>query len=162
MLTKWFQSSSSMAVTLVGTVPQGSMTNVLVPGYSLVGSMVPASGDFVLNSITGGFFGNTVNQNGPGSGYQTGGNFGPANGDLVFFYDSAGSTGFSGPGCTVDWSFGSWSGGNGAGSGNPETVNNGGPSQGFFYVNAGHDLAPAAGGNPAGTELWVENFSVNP
>jgi hypothetical protein len=161
---------ASMTATFVGTVPQGSLTNIIVPGYSLIASIVPASGDFVANSITGGFFGSTVNSAGPGAGYQAGGNLAPANGDVVEFYDTAVSggsdLGFSGPGCSVSWAFGSWSGGLGGGSGNPATVNNGGVSQGFFYVNAGKDKAPAQTINgfaaPAGTELWVENFSVNP
>jgi hypothetical protein len=160
---------ANMTATFVGTVPSGSLTNILVPGYNLVGSAVPVSGDFVLNSISGPFFGNVVNAGGPGAGYQPNGNMGPANGDTVLFFDPTVSGGhqltYAGPGATVGWDFGSWSGGNGAGSGNPETLPNGGVSQGFFYLNSGKDKAAAQTINgfsaPAGTELWVETFSVN-
>jgi hypothetical protein len=37
--------------TFVGTVPTGSVTNVLSPGFNLIGSIVPASGDLVTNPI---------------------------------------------------------------------------------------------------------------
>jgi hypothetical protein len=158
---------ASMTATFVGTVPQGSLTNILVPGYNLVGSIVPASGDLVANSITAGFFASTVNSGGPGAGYQTGGNLAPANGDTILFFDPvvSGSSqlGYGGPGDTVAWVFGSWSGGSGGGNGNPDSSS---VSQGFFYKNAGKDDASATIINgfhaPAGTELWVENFSVNP
>jgi hypothetical protein len=158
---------ANMTATFVGTVPQGSLTNVLVPGYNLVGSMVPASGDLVLNSITGGFMNNTVNQAGVSAGYQVNGNLGPANGDSILFFDptvvGGHQNGYGGTGDTVAWFFGSWSGGNGAGSGNPVS---GAVSQGFFYHNAGKDDATAQSINgfaaPAGTEIWVENFSINP
>jgi hypothetical protein len=158
---------ASMSATFVGTVPQGSLTNVIVPGYNLIGSIVPVSGDLVLNSISGGFLGNTVNSAGPGAGYQAGGNLGPANGDTILFFDpvASGSSqlGYSGPGDTIGWAFGSWSGGSGGGSGNPDSS---AVSQGFFYHNVGADKAPAQTINgfsaPAGTEVWVENFSVNP
>jgi len=45
-------SGSNMTATFVGTVPSGSQTNALIPGYNLVGSIVPATGDIVTNSIT--------------------------------------------------------------------------------------------------------------
>jgi len=44
--------STNYTVTLVGTVPQGSLTNVLVTGLNLVGSPVPTAGDLVTNGIT--------------------------------------------------------------------------------------------------------------
>jgi len=44
-------TSSNMFATFVGTVPTGSLTNTLSPGYNLVGSIVPATGDIVTNSI---------------------------------------------------------------------------------------------------------------
>jgi hypothetical protein len=44
--------SSNEVATWVGTVPTGSLTNALIPGWNLVGSIVPASGDIVTNSIT--------------------------------------------------------------------------------------------------------------
>jgi hypothetical protein len=139
-----------MTATFVGTVPQGSLTNILVKGFNLVGSMVPASGDFVANTITSGFFASEVNQSG-----ASGTTKGPANGDSVLTY---GSGAYIGNGA---WS-GSWSQGL-APSGGPEIS---AVSQGFFYQNAGKDGAAAQTINgfsaPAGTEVWVENFSVNP
>jgi hypothetical protein len=45
-------ASSNMSATFVGTVPTGSMTNALLPGYNLVGSIVPVSGDIVTNTIS--------------------------------------------------------------------------------------------------------------
>jgi hypothetical protein len=158
---------ANMTATFVGTVPQGSLTNIIVPGYNLIASIVPASGDLVANSITGGFFGSTVNSGGPGAGYQAGGNLAPANGDTVLLFDPVVSgghqLGYGGPGSDAFWSFGSWSGGSGGGSGNPDTA---AVSQGFLYLCAGLDKAPAQTINgftaPAGTEVWVENFSVNP
>jgi len=49
----WMQNPSNITttVTFVGTVPTGPLTNVLSPGYNLIGSIVPASGDIVTNSI---------------------------------------------------------------------------------------------------------------
>jgi len=49
----WFDntSSSNITVTFVGTVPTGPITNALLPGYNLVSTVVPASGDIVSNSI---------------------------------------------------------------------------------------------------------------
>jgi hypothetical protein len=43
--------TTNETATFVGTVPTGSLTNVLAPGFSLVGSIVPASGDIVTNPI---------------------------------------------------------------------------------------------------------------
>jgi hypothetical protein len=49
----WFYNptASNMTATFVGTVPSGPQTNTLIPGYNLVGSIVPASGDLATNSI---------------------------------------------------------------------------------------------------------------
>jgi hypothetical protein len=44
-------TTAAMSATFVGTVPQGSLTNTLTPGYNLVGSIVPTSGDLSSNSI---------------------------------------------------------------------------------------------------------------
>jgi len=159
---------ANMTATFVGTVPQGSLTNVIVPGYNLIASIVPASGDLLLNSITAPFIANLVNSAGPGAGYVAGGNLGPANGDSILFFDptvvGGRQNGYGSTGADITWSFGSWSA-----AGNqydPQTIAGGGVSQGFFYSNAGKDKAPAQTINgfaaPAGTELWVENFSVNP
>ena len=164
---------TNMTATFVGTVPTGSLTNIIVPGYNLIASMVPVSGDLVLNSISGGFFNNTVNSAGPGAGYQVNGNKGPANGDLALYFDPVVSGGhqlsYAGTGCASKWLFGSWSGGAyynpTTTQGDPGSVVGGGTSQGFFYLNKGLGLAPAQVINgfsaPAGTELWVETFSVN-
>jgi hypothetical protein len=45
--------TSNLTITFVGTVPSGPMTNVLSPGFNLVSSIVPSSGDLVTNSLTG-------------------------------------------------------------------------------------------------------------
>jgi hypothetical protein len=45
-------STTNMSATFVGTVPTGPITNALAPGYSLVGSVVPVTGDIVTNSIS--------------------------------------------------------------------------------------------------------------
>jgi hypothetical protein len=45
-------TAADMQATFVGQVPQGSLTNALIPGYNLVGSIVPTSGDLPTNSIT--------------------------------------------------------------------------------------------------------------
>jgi hypothetical protein len=50
----WFQNnfSSNLTLTFVGTVPSGPITNTLVPGFNLVGSAVPMSGDIASNTIS--------------------------------------------------------------------------------------------------------------
>jgi hypothetical protein len=110
---------ANMTATFVGTVPQGVLTNTLVAGYNLVGSIVPTSGDLVSNPITA----FSVAQSG----------------DYVYFYDSAHQT-FAASVPTYE--FGAW-------SSDPTTTN---VAEGFFYYNA----------NAAGTENWVETFSINP
>jgi hypothetical protein len=115
----------NMTATFVGTVPQGSLTNTLPVGYSLVASIVPTSGDLVTNSIT---------------------QFSVANsGDIVYFFNPATQLYESN---TPEFEFGSWSGGDPT-TGDPVNTN---VAHGFFYYNAGS----------AGTETWVENFSINP
>ena len=44
--------STNVTVTFVGTVPQGSLTNTLDPGFNLVSSIVPTAGDLITNGIT--------------------------------------------------------------------------------------------------------------
>jgi len=44
--------TSNLPVTWVGTVPSGSLTNALTPGFNLVGSILPTYGDLVTNSLT--------------------------------------------------------------------------------------------------------------
>ncbi|MGD0813640.1 MAG: hypothetical protein ABSA83_08565 [Verrucomicrobiota bacterium] len=138
------QGHANMTATFVGSVPQGSLTNVLVRGYSCVGSVVPVSGDLVLNSISGAFFNSTVNATGHGA-------TGPANGDFVQQYTA-------GIGYYTDGSWsGSWSSPNG-----PIDPSVSSPAQGFLYWNAGNDGAAASGSIPAKAELWIENFTINP
>jgi hypothetical protein len=50
----WIENPSNITTTatFVGTVPTGSVTNPIYPGYNLIGSIVPASGDLLTNSIT--------------------------------------------------------------------------------------------------------------
>jgi hypothetical protein len=50
----WFQNrgTSPITNTFVGTVPSGPITNTLVSGFNLVGSVVPVSGDIVSNTIS--------------------------------------------------------------------------------------------------------------
>jgi hypothetical protein len=48
----WYDSPVSNTITFVGTVPTGSITNTLVPGFNLVGSVVPMSGDLVTNPLS--------------------------------------------------------------------------------------------------------------
>jgi hypothetical protein len=45
-------TSTNMSATFVGTVPTGPITNALIPGYNLVGSVVPVTGDIVTNPIS--------------------------------------------------------------------------------------------------------------
>jgi hypothetical protein len=45
-------ASTNMYATFVGTVPTGPITNALIPGYNLVGSVVPVTGDIVTNPIS--------------------------------------------------------------------------------------------------------------
>jgi len=49
----WFYNpeATNMTATFVGTVLTGPQTNTLIPGFNLVGSIVPASGDLATNSI---------------------------------------------------------------------------------------------------------------
>jgi hypothetical protein len=45
-------ATTNVTVTFVGTVPTGPYTNNILPGFNLVGSVVPSSGDLVTNSLT--------------------------------------------------------------------------------------------------------------
>jgi hypothetical protein len=50
----WIENPSnsvSPTVTFVGTVPTGTLTNPIYPGFNLLGSIVPASGDLLTNVI---------------------------------------------------------------------------------------------------------------
>jgi hypothetical protein len=97
---------SAVTVTFVGTVPQGSVTNTLAPGYNLVGSIIPASGDLVTNTIT------DINSS-------------AVKGDTVYVNDPV--NGFSSPGgIYIAAKNGAWAGGD------PIVPNVG---EGFFYQN---------------------------
>ena len=49
----WFVNADSSPVTLTfaGVVPSGLLTNTLVPGFNLVGSILPTSGDLCTNPL---------------------------------------------------------------------------------------------------------------
>lgn len=44
--------AASQTVTFVGTVPSGSITNPIPPGFTLLSSVLPTSGDLVTNTLT--------------------------------------------------------------------------------------------------------------
>jgi hypothetical protein len=50
----WYYNASTTnkTLTFVGTVPSGSLTNTLLTGYNLVGSILPVSGDIVTNTLS--------------------------------------------------------------------------------------------------------------
>jgi hypothetical protein len=50
----WFlnNATTNIVLTFVGTVPSGPITNTLVAGFNLVGSVVPMSGDLASNTIS--------------------------------------------------------------------------------------------------------------
>lgn len=128
---------TTMHATFVGTVPQGTLTNNLYPGYNLVGSIVPVSGDMATNTV--------LNLNSA--------NVCPF--DTILFFQN----GYL-PGASTSYSPG-WTGGAGP-NGDPVLTN---VAQGFFYYNASASLSPGAPNDPAGgpiTEHWVETFSINP
>jgi hypothetical protein len=131
----WFENthSTNITVTFVGTVPTGPITNVLYPGFNLVSSVVPASGDIVTNPIM-----SLTNYNLGASG---------AGGDQVFTYDLAATPvnavyqagtgrGYGGYGYDDNWNS----------AGDPILPFVGG---GFTYDNHG------------ATINWVENYSVS-
>jgi hypothetical protein len=127
---------ANMSATFVGTVPTGTLTMPLVPGYNMVGSMVPVSGDLVTSSITALHI--------------------AQNGDSILFFDPtpAGSfqAGFIQDAYSASATYGTgWTGGPGPNFGvnnDPQTVS---VYEGFFYNNG-----------QATTENWVETFSINP
>jgi len=45
-------TTAPLTLTFVGTVASGAQANVLAPGYNLVSSIVPTSGNLVTNSIS--------------------------------------------------------------------------------------------------------------
>ena len=127
---------ANMTATFVGTVPTGTLTLPLVPGFNLVGSMVPVSGDLVTSSIAG---------------------LTAQNGDYVLFFNpnpiGSVQAGFAQDAYAASATYGTgWSSsvvGPNIGANDDPTV----PTvyQGFLYNNG-----------QATTEQWVETFSINP
>jgi hypothetical protein len=136
----WVQNPSNVTLnaTFVGTVPTGALTNSLVKGYNLVGSIVPVSGDIITNSLstlTNYNFGDVVLVYNPATlGYNT---YEVANGGR-----GAGGYGYyeGGP-SDPNPPAGDWNA-----PGDPIITN---VYQGFWYDNSGS------------TVNWVENYSVN-
>ena len=133
-------SGANQYATFVGTVPQnttptaanfGGMTQTLKPGYNLVGSVVPLSGDLAT-----------------GIGNLTGVN----SGDFIFFFNPnvVGGHQFGYENADV-YSFSTWTGNPGPNqiniepNGDPEALT---PVNGFFYYNNGAQ------------ESWTESFSA--
>jgi hypothetical protein len=132
----WVDSpfTTNITLTFVGTVPTGPITNTLVPGFNMVGSVVPMSGDLCSNSIS-----SLTNY---------------IIGDVIYTYNSlnnpqyseyvstsnpkADGHGYQEPGTTT---------GNWTSLGDPIVPNVG---QGFWYEN-----------NVGTTVEWVENYSVS-
>jgi len=139
-------SGTNMYATFVGTVPQNStpissqlpngLTNTIVTnGYSLIGSIVPASGDIITNSIM--LLTNLV------------GGFTRADQILTFdpTYNGSAQGGYSTEG-VISWTpANGWNGG-GAGT-DPYTFT---VYNGFWYFNNSKTV----------TKTWIENFSINP
>jgi hypothetical protein len=145
-------NNTAMTATFVGTVPQGTLVNALAPGYNLVGSIVPTSGDLVANSIT------AFNPTASAGAY-------PGYNDFVYFYNPTGNaygSGFDNQDIYNPPSYGGgWAESAGSnpsaytvvgGFDDPTTTS---VSQGFFYFNASINTTPV-------TENWTETFSINP
>jgi len=128
----WLHATSNMTVTFVGSVATGPVTNVLNPGYNLVSSIVPTSGDYYSNSISS-LSNITANISDALSVYD------PTQQEFTFEY-------------TVE-SLGAARNGNSPWAtshhGDPVVPNVG---EGFFYFNNTSTSTPID---------WVENYSVN-
>jgi hypothetical protein len=138
-------TGSNMVATWVGTVPQNStalssqlptgLTNYLAPGYNLVGSIVPAVGDIITNSIMA----------------LT--NMTPTKFDTIYTYDPTYNVGSGQQGGFTTEGTASWTkaqGWNAGGQGaDPYTFT---VYNGFWYYN----------NNATTTNTWIENFSINP
>jgi hypothetical protein len=130
----WFGNNfnTNITITFVGTVPTGPITNILSPGFNLVGSVVPVSGDIITNSIS-----SLTNFNLGDWVY-----YWPAPSGPFTTYVSGSGRGFSGSGYLNEWE---------APLGDPTITN---VSDGFFYLNNGVNGVPT----PVN---WVENYSVS-
>jgi len=149
----WFLSpvafgGSNMSATFVGQVPQTgayNLTNTLYPGYNLVGSAVPMSGDLITNGIS--LIGTNI-----ASGTLS---LGPTAGDTIFVYDptSNGAGGQGGYATGQNGTFSvnrqgkvSWNAFGASPDPGTATV-----YEGFWYLN-----------NGANPNNWTENFTINP
>jgi len=140
----WFDNvaSSNITITFVGTVPTGSLTNTLVQGYNLVGSILPTSGDVCSNSLmtlTNYNFGDVVLVYNPAAlGYSTFQSAKGARGTGGFGYLQSSNAGID-PNAPHG---GDWNA-----PGDPIVSNVG---EGFWYQNTGTTSVQ-----------WVENYSVS-
>jgi len=124
--------TTNITVTFVGTVPTGPITNTLVPGFNLVGSVVPMSGDLCSNSIS-----SLTNYNIGDTVYTYNSLNTPAYAEFVSTSNpKADGHGYQEPGTTT---------GNWTTLGDPIVANVG---EGFWYANGSN------------TVHWVENYSV--
>jgi hypothetical protein len=131
----WFYNptAAAMTATFVGTVLTGPQTNALIPGFNLIGSIVPASGDLSTNSImefTNFFKHDYVYTFDPVAGYSG--------------QDSIVAPGV-GTGYNNEWTLG-----------DPIISN---VYDGFWYYN-NSAAANSGTGGVATTNNWVENYSV--
>jgi hypothetical protein len=138
---------ASMNVTIVGTVPQNgqyNMTNTLIPGYNLVGSIVPVTGTFASSII------NLTNSIGAD--------------DEVLYFNPPTQTFASGTSGSYSQGWFDTHGNNVA----PSSTN---VTEGFYYYNATAAIAAIQGADgpqssiglvSASNEFWVESFTINP
>jgi hypothetical protein len=144
-------NSTNVTATFVGTVPQGSLTNALIPGYNLVGSMVPIAGDLSTNTYLN--LNNVTNQYSAAGALS--GSVSPGYGDYILFFNGA-TQSFASSIPTEGGQYSpGWSGGAGV-TGGPVTTN---VAEGFYYYNSSVGAPPNF---TAVTENWVENFTINP
>jgi len=137
----WYnRTGATTNITVVGTVPTGSVTNPLTAGVNLVGSIVPLVGDLYSNAVAGndGVHGFTNVSSGDQLSL-----FDPNAQNFVGTYQTRGAP----PNYTLAHNGGSpWALGSGF-SGDPIVSN---VYEGFFYEN--NTVPPV-------TENWVENYS---
>jgi hypothetical protein len=120
-LACWIDNPSNIVVnqTFVGTVPSGTMTNVLTKGYNLVSTILPISGDIVTNPLS------TLTNFNLGDSVQTYNN--PGNLQYTVYTASSGLRGQGGYGYNSLWNA----------PGDPIVTNVG---EGFWYNNAGNTI----------------------
>jgi hypothetical protein len=129
-------AGATLTNTIVGTVPQNgqyNMTNTLIAGYNMVGSIVPVTGSFISPIVN---LTNSIGQF-----------------DTVTFWSG---TSWENP-AQGSYSLG-WGGGAGV-HGEPTLPS---VTQGFFYYNATAGGPTGGYAETSSNEFWVENFTVNP